>query len=152
MNRVESTFPGYSPAVEPALQDLEIVVVFTTPDLTKAGLREAERLGSGLRAHVRLIRVQVVPYPLDLRRPPVSLSTLRKQLRGLSMACSLPVTAELHLARDLGPALLTALKSATTTVIASKRRPWRTRQEQLATRLQRAGHQVLICYPEVRHA
>jgi hypothetical protein len=127
---------------EIAQQELEIVIPFTTPFLTQAALRRAEALGTGLNCRVRLVKVQVVPYPLELDHPSISTHFLGKQLA--SMCCKLPIVREIHLARDLSAAFKGILTPNSLTVIASKRRPWKTRQENLAADLWRAGHQVLI--------
>jgi hypothetical protein len=135
---------------ESAQQELEIAVPFTTPLLTRVALQYAESLGAGLSAHVRLLKVQVVPFPLELDHPPVSRAFLSDQLA--SMNCELPMKMEIYLARDLAPALIAALKPNCVTVLASKWRPWRTREEKLAGQLSRAGHQVLIRYMERKNA
>ena len=50
---------------------LDVVVPVTTPELTRASIKAAEHLASGLRACIRLLRIQIVPYPLDLGSPPI---------------------------------------------------------------------------------
>jgi hypothetical protein len=59
---------------------------------------------------------------------------------------------EIHLARDLSPALIAALKPNSVTVLATKRWPWRTSQEKLAAQVRRAGHEVLVRYLEIWNA
>jgi len=150
MELLESSVARVTAQAEFTRPDLEIVVPFTTPQLTRAALREAERLSAGLRAHVHLIKVQVVPYPLDLRHSPVSLDFLRDQL--MAMPCDLPAIVDIHFARDTHPALTAAMKPGAVIVLTSKRRPWRTREERLAAQLRRAGHEVLMRYPEKKNA
>jgi len=48
------------------------VVPFTTPELTRVALDAANQMGSGLRAAVRLIRIQIVPFPMELDQSPVT--------------------------------------------------------------------------------
>ena len=57
---------------------LEIVVLHTEPEETLSALKMAAELASGL-ARVRLLAVQVVPYPLSLNAPPVSTEFLENQ-------------------------------------------------------------------------
>ena len=135
---------GRATQTEVAQQELEIVVPFTTPFLTQAALQRAEALGAGLNAHVRLVKVQVVPFPLELDHPPVSVEFLSDRLG--AMCCHLPMMMEIHLAREVVPALNAALKPNSIVVLTSKWRPWKTHQEKLAAELKRAGHQVLIRY------
>jgi len=60
---------------------LDLVVPFTTPQLTQSALNAANRLGAGLNAEVRLLKVQIVPYPLDLTDSPVPEEFLERQMR-----------------------------------------------------------------------
>ena len=121
---------------------LDIVVPFTTPDLTRAALKMAERLGGGLDAAIRLLKIQVVPFPLQ--QSPVHLGFLKQQLEAFSS--ELPLTAHIVLARDFEPDLMRALWAGSIVILAAKRRPWRTRNEWLAATLRRAGHHVVLIY------
>ncbi len=132
--------------LETEAAEIEIVVPFTTPELTRAALRQAERLSHGLAACVRLIKVQIAPFPLESSRSPVSLHFLNEQLSALE--CLLPVKIEILLARDYGSALQSRLRPESLTVLASKRRPWKTSQERLADRLKQSGHEVVVSYLE----
>jgi hypothetical protein len=66
---------------------LDLVVPFTTPQLTQAALNAANRLGAGLNAEIRLLKVQVVPFPLDLTHSPVPVDFSEQQLRGFGRKC-----------------------------------------------------------------
>ena len=77
---------------------LDLVVPVTTPELTRAGIRAAERLASGLNAEIRLLKIQVVPFPLQITASPVPLVFLREQLENY-VSC-LPLKREIKLARD----------------------------------------------------
>jgi hypothetical protein len=121
---------------------LDLVVPFTTPRLTQAALNAANRLGAGLNAEIRLLRVQVVPFPLDLKHSPVPVDFLRRQLRTFSSA--LPTRGEIRLARESEAGLVSALKKNSLVILASPRRPWRTRTERLALKLRRAGYTVVM--------
>ena len=121
---------------------LDLVIPFTTPRLTRAALEAADRMGAGLEAAVRVLKVQVVPYPLQVEQSPVVVDFLQAQLQKLHSA--LPVRAEILLTRDFDPALESALHKHSIVVLASPARPWRTRTERLADRLRRAGHTVVM--------
>ncbi len=105
-------------------------------------LEAANRMGTGLQSAIRVLKVQVVPYPLQIERSPVVLDFLKAQLQKLQSA--LPVRAEILLTRDFEPALEGALNQHSIVVLASHARPWRTRTERLADRLRRAGHTVVM--------
>ena len=133
-------FEVLQPAQEQAA--LELVIPFTTPRLTRAALDAANRMGSGLHAAIRVLQVQVVPYPLQIEQSPVVIDFLKTRLEKLQSA--LPVHAEILLTRDFEPALESALNQHSIVVLASPARPWRTRTERLADRLRRDGHTVVM--------
>jgi hypothetical protein len=121
---------------------LDLVVPFTTPDLTRLALKAADRLGHGLHASVRLLKVQVVPFPMQ--QSPVHLGFLKRQLE--SFHAETPGSADIVLAREYEPDLMRALKPGSIVILGSKRRLWRTRNEWLATALRRGGHRVVMVY------
>jgi len=123
-------------------RQLDLVVPFTTPQLTRVALDEAERLSKGLNAAIRVVRVQVVPYPLPIDQSPVYLGFLRQQLENIRP--DLELHADLRLARDFEPALEGALNPDSVVVLASAKRPWTTRNERLARTLRKKGYTVCL--------
>ena len=135
----------FEPAlIEKAKHDaeLDLVVPVTTPELTRAALKAADHLGAGLNAIVRLIKVQVIPYPLDLTQSPVYIGFLKEQLAHFES--ELPLAGEIVLARDLHKALLRTIEADSVVVLASHKRPWKTSNERLARALTLAGRKVLL--------
>jgi hypothetical protein len=130
--------------------ELDLVVPFTTPELTRAALDAANRMGAGLNAALRLIKVQVVPFPLDLNQSPVYVDFLKKQLQQFESA--LPAAGEIRLARDFEAGLESALDRDSVVVLATRHRPWRTRTERLAASLRKVGHKVVMVCGEPSHA
>jgi hypothetical protein len=130
--------------------ELDLVVPFTTPDLTRVALDAACRMGAGLEAAVRLVKVQVVPIQLNAEQSPVYLDFLKTQLQ--QFQSTLPMTAEIRLARDFEPGLTGALRKGSVVILATKKRPWRTRTERLAGSLRRFGHKVIVVSEEVKNA
>jgi hypothetical protein len=123
---------------------LDLVVPFTTPALTQTALDSANQLGAGLDSRIRLVKVQVVPFPLDLNQSPVVLDFIREQLRHFRSA--LEVAPEILLSREMEPGLRSTLQRDSIVVLAYRKRPWRTREERLAESLWRDGyHAVLAC-------
>lgn len=125
---------------------LELAVPFTTPVLTRAALRAAESLAAGLNAIVRLIRIQIAPWPLEPDRSPVPIAFLEEQMS--QMRAGLPIEYEVRIVRDFDAGLTGALGAHSVVVLAAPRRMWKTRNERLADRLRRAGHTVIVV-PEV---
>ena len=122
--------------------ELDLVVPITTPDLTRAALSAASQMGAGLGAAVRLVKIQCVPYPLDLDQSPVYIEFLRQQMN--SFQSGLPLAGEIHLAREFEQGLESTLQTNSVVVLASRKRPWQTRNERLAANLQRNGRKVIL--------
>jgi hypothetical protein len=129
--------------------ELDLVVPFTTPELTRVAMDAADRMGSGLNATLRLVKVQVVPFPMELDQSQVYIDFLKSQLT--QFQSELPVAGEIRLARELELGLLGTLGRDSVVVLATPRRPpfltfsWlRTRYERLAASLRRAGHKVVL--------
>ena len=125
--------------------ELDLVVPFTTPTLTRAALDVASHMGAGLNPTIRLIRVQVVPYPLQINQSPVYIEFLKEQMAKLSSGRQ--ASAEIRLARSMEDALLGTLGPESVVVLAAPKRPWKTRNERLAAALRRAGHTVILVNP-----
>jgi hypothetical protein len=121
---------------------LDIVVPFTNPRETLAALRAAIWLSEGLKARIRVVRVQVVPYPLDARHPHIPVSFLRSQMDALTKGFD--VDCEIRLAREFDQGLKGSIVAGSITVMASKRRPWPTRVDRLAARLRKDGSLVFV--------
>jgi hypothetical protein len=134
---------GYGLVTEPGV--LDIVVPFTTPRLTRLALREAQELTSKLPSRIRLLRMLTVPYPLDLRYPPVALDVLRDQTRQVARGIAAGEVV-LFLTRDAEQTLLKMMRPGSIVVIASKKRWWRTAEERLQRMCERNGHQVALIY------
>jgi hypothetical protein len=124
-------------------RELDLVVPFTRPALTQAALDAANQMGSGLHPSIRLVKVQVVPFPMDLNQSPVVVDFIREQLR--HFRSELEIAPEIRLARDTEQGLLGTLTRDSLVVLAYRKRPWRTREEKIAERLWRSGyHAVLV--------
>jgi|HubBroStandDraft_2_1064218.scaffolds.fasta_scaffold727476_1 hypothetical protein len=126
--------------------ELDLVVPFTNPELTRTALDAANGMGTGLNATLRLIKVQVVPFPLELDQSPVYIQFLKDQMA--QFRSDLPVAGEIRLAREFEQGLLGTLGRESVVILATPRRPWTTRNERLARTLRRAGHKVVLVYPD----
>jgi hypothetical protein len=122
---------------------LEIVVLHTEPEETLSALRMAAELASGL-ARVRLLAVQVVPYPLDLSAPPVSVEFLENQFSRMASETAVDAAVDIRLGRDRGDVLEAGLPTRSVVVIGGRRPRWPTATMRLARRLERLGHQVVF--------
>ena len=122
--------------------ELDLVVPFTTPGLTQCAVDAADRMGAGLNAAIRLVKVQVVPFPMDLSQSPVYIEFLKEQLS--QFRTELPSAGEIRLAREFEPGLEGTLTHNSLVVLATKKRPWKTRTERLAAALRHNGHNVIL--------
>ena len=151
MNQTRSSLHE-GPPLAAECEPLDLVVPYTTPRLTEAALKAANRLGAGLDAVVRMVKVQMVPFPLDLTYSPIPLDFLESQLMRLgSEVSALPFTAEIRLAREWESGLLGTLRFRSMIVLAYRKRPWRTRTERYADSL-RAGGYTVVLVNENEHA
>ena len=136
------------PASEGAGCSLEVVVLHTTTEGTLQALRTASRLAEGLAAHIRLLVLQVVPYPLDLNTPQVPIEYTRRRFRTIAGSGSIDTRVDIRFGRDRVAMLETALKPPSIVVLASERRRgprwWPSQESKLAKRLMRSGHHVLF--------
>ena len=131
-----------------AAVQLDLVVPFTTPRLTEAALHAASRLSAGLESAIRVVRIQIVPFPLDLNQPPVPVEFLEEQLHSL---CG-EVATEICFARDFEQGLRRVLRYRSMVVLASKQRPWRSRTQKLAESLKKSGYTVVMVKEEIENA
>src|SRR5271166_3571034 len=113
-NTYPSKLPLQTLSGSPAL---DIVVPFTTRHLTRAALTAAGRLSVGLQPLIRMVRTQIVPFPLQLESAPVSTAVLRQQFVPLAEEFG----AHLHICftRDNREGLLHTLTKDTVVVIAA---------------------------------
>jgi hypothetical protein len=119
---------------------LDLVVPFTTPDLTQAALDAATGFGKQPDAVVRLVKIRLIPYPPDLSSSPVPVQFLEEQLKSLSSG--LPTDCEIRFARDAEQVLVGAPHEDSVVIPATRRRLWRTHTERLAAKLRKAGYRV----------
>jgi hypothetical protein len=137
MEQQDSTATGLEP--------LDIVVPYTTPHLTRLALKKAEELASEIPSKIRVLRMQRVPFPLDIHHSPVCLDTLREQTRQVTRG--IPASEiTIYLTRDPDETLIKTLHTDSILVIASHKRWWRTSQERLKKLCEKNGYQVALVY------
>jgi hypothetical protein len=124
---------------------VDIVVPYTTPQLTRLALREAEALAAKLPSRIRVLRIHTVPFQQELQCPDVALDILREQTRQAARGVHAD-DITLCLARDPDAALLKTLRPGSIVVIGAKKRWWRTYEERLMRMCERHGHQVARVY------
>jgi hypothetical protein len=121
----------------------EVVVASSCIEETPAVLKRAMELAGHLGVRITILVPQVVPYPLPLNRPPVSLDWLRRrfaaiirdQTRDQTRDQAIETRVVIGLCRDRELFLERALQPESTIVM---------RKSRLARRLSSLGHNVLI--------
>lgn len=127
-----------------SLRELAVCVPYTNSDLTRAALTATVTLTRNLGARVTLIGVLVVPFPLPLQRPGVSLNFVEQELQAAARDIELELDAQIVIARDRQDAFRRAISPESLVVLATKKRWWPTQQAKLARLLVRAGHRVAL--------
>jgi hypothetical protein len=123
---------------------LEIVVVYTSVQATVSALSRAAALANGLNARLRLVMLNVIPYPLPLESPPVRCDFSERRL--LEIASTSPVETRVHLCmcRQRFKTLVALLQPRSLVVIGGHKTWWPTNEGKLARALRRAGHEVIL--------
>ena len=124
--------------------ELSVFVPYTTSDLTRAALSAVVAFTRNLGAHVSLLAVQVVPFPLPLDRPAISMSFFEQELDAVARSIEVPVDAHVIIARDRELALDRGIAPGSLVVLATRKRWWPTAQTKLARLLARTGHSVAL--------
>jgi hypothetical protein len=147
------------PVFDKPQSQLTISVIYTSVNATLAALRKAAELADSLGAHIILVAPQVVPYPLPLEQPPVRRDWNAKHFCTMAAQCPVETTVHFYLCRDFSETLLNVLKPSALVVIGSGKRwrwptfclptlYWPTKEERLAKKLTKAGHEVILAETE----
>jgi hypothetical protein len=122
---------------------MEIVVLHTTVAETLEALKTAAQLATGLSARIRLLVLEVVPYPLPLDQPNVPLPFTKRRFRTLAANSSIETNVDIHLVRDPDKAIESVLEPHSVVVMGAHRSWWPNAHMRVAKRLERLGHQVV---------
>jgi hypothetical protein len=82
--------------------DFKVYVPYTTSDLTSVALKDAAAFKQSLGFQLSLIAVQVVPFPLPLDRPLISMSFFEQELEVLASNIDAPLDTHVVIERDRG--------------------------------------------------
>lgn len=123
---------------------LQVYVVFTDIEATRAALKTAIDLAHDLNARLILLVAKVVPWPLPLEAPPVSREFTERVLSELAREQEADITARVYLCRDRDPTIRHALEPGSLVVIGSKEGWRRYRTRPLVRLLKHDGHDVIL--------
>jgi hypothetical protein len=123
---------------------LEIAILFTSPEATIGALERTAALLNGLDARINLVAAQTVPYPLALDNPPVSVAFNEQRLFDVAAESSVETTMHLYLCRSRLEMLTSVLKSGSVLMIGVRKRWWPSWERRLARDLESAGFQIIL--------
>lgn len=123
---------------------LQLVVVYSEPQVTAAVLERAAKLVAGLNAHVLLVAVHTVPFPASLASASAAHAHLVGQLTELATQSALPVTPQIVMARYWEEGFRFVLREESTVLVGTKKGFWYTHEVRLAKTLARDGHHVAL--------
>ena len=132
--------------------ELELVLPYTDPELSRALLRRAVALTAGLQARIALVAIHTVPFPADFRSQASTHTFLVDRLTELAAECPLPVNPQVVLARSREEGFRYALRPESTVLVGTHRHFWRTSEERLARTLRADGHKVILLHIEPERA
>jgi hypothetical protein len=135
--------PGAAETVE-AGRRLNIDVVFTSVEATRAALKKAGDLAARLGASITLVAVEAVPFPAPLENPLVRVDWNERRLRAIAEESPVETKVQVYLCRDRLRALAAALGPHSVIVIGGRKRWWPSWESRLARGLRRAGHEVIF--------
>jgi hypothetical protein len=144
---------GPAPIESPDLRPLQVTVLFTGVSETLRAMENAAEMARGLNATLRLLVAYVVPYQRPVEAPPVLVEFQEALFREIALESDLETRVNIVLCRDVQDAFRTHLSPRSVVVLGSPSHWWRTREERVARRLRRLGHEVFVVYPKrTRHA
>jgi hypothetical protein len=123
---------------------LEIALLFTSPEVTVNALERIGVLLTGLNARINLIAVQTVPYTLALNSPPVSVSFNEQRLQEIASESPIETAAHLYICRCLFETLTSVLNPGSILVVGTRKRWWPTWERKLARKLESARFRILL--------
>jgi len=133
-----------NPGAEIPECSFEVVVLHTRTGETLQALRTAAALATGLKARIRLLVLEVVPYPLSLDAPDIAPEFTRRHFKTIAADARIDTRIDIRLGRDEAEMLESALTPRSVIVMGVRSRWWPTRERQIAKRLKRQGHQVVF--------
>jgi hypothetical protein len=125
---------------------LEVNVLYTKTPTTVKAIESAVELARGLNARLRLVVAQEVPYAVPLETPPVLVEFQEALFRDIAQGYGLETQVDIFLCRDAEQTFAQRLSPHSIVVLGTPKRWWPTREEKLARRLRRSGHEVMVVY------
>jgi hypothetical protein len=143
----ESEASGLQPVSQVPVKEpgrLRIYVLFTDMHETVVALQSAVALSAGLPSEITLLVPVLVPYPLPLDEPPVSLGFLCRRITQLAAGVTMEIEAYVYLCRDASMTIAEALDRESLVVIGRRKRWLWGSFPGVARKLRHMGHHVVL--------
>jgi hypothetical protein len=131
------------PTFEPS-----VYVVFTSTGPTLKALEKANELAKPLGAHIYVVAMQAVPYPLPLDMHPNPFEFIIRRFEEAVGQSPGKARIFAYLCRDLLQAFKQILYRDFPVVIGIRKKLWPSRDKRLARKLRRAGYKVILVETE----
>lgn len=142
--KAAEAIPVTPPARESYRDLLQVYVVFTDIEATKAALTTAIELARDLNARLVLLIPKIVPWPLPLEAPPVCGEFTERVVSKIAGEREANITARVYLCRDRDRTIRYAIEPGSLVVIGNRKRWWPSRTPRLARLLTRDGHDIIL--------
>ena len=129
-------------------QQLQVNVLYTTPEGTVGALETASRLACDLGSRPKVLRLYAVPFSLPLEKPAVPIGYLEEQIHALGDESSIEINARVILCRDPRQSLWELLTPQSLIVMGGRKRWWQTKEQRLVKLLRKDGHEVIFVAQE----
>jgi hypothetical protein len=120
----------------------EITVLFTSKEATNAAIMQAENWIKKSGASLRILVMQIVPFPESLDHP-TRINPDIQAAEELAAASQFgKITVSVYLCRNLWEGLKCAIDRKTAVLVGARGRSWRLREWRLSRKLRNCGYQV----------
>lgn len=122
---------------------LEVTVLHSNANSTVRAIQQVAGLTKGLGASIRLLVLQVVPYPLPLETPDVPVDFTSEKVAQMLAPLNVEVRLEICVGRDKSAMLASAFQPGSVVAVGAGRRWWPNAEKKTGKLLRRLGHQVI---------
>jgi len=124
-----------APVDNTAGRPVEVTVLHVSTERTLKAVEMATRLSKDLAAEIRLLVLQVVPYPLPLDTPDVPVEFIRNSFAELVAGANVRLQVDIRLGRDRRVMFESAIRPGSVVLIGCPRPWWPTPEMRAAKRL-----------------
>jgi len=125
-----------------------VFVLFTSTNATLKALEQADQLARSLGSIFVLVAAQMIPFPLPIDKPLVSIEFLVERIQKVASQIWDDIKAFVYLCRDPIESLTQILSISSPIFLGTRKSLWRNRDNRLARKLKRAGFALIVVETE----